>query len=71
MVVPPQDSRQANWIERSTEALTSITEIVDFYQGKVSEANARTAEAAMSVVAREIETGGLYITGRLHEPHAP
>ncbi|KNZ76994.1 Chromatin structure-remodeling complex subunit rsc9 [Termitomyces sp. J132] len=70
-VAPQQDPRQATWIKRSTEALASITELVDFYQGKVTKANARTAKAAMSVVAREIETDGLYTTKSVCEPQAP
>jgi len=60
--MPQPDARQVIWTNRSTDALASILEIVAFYESKVTQDNARTTKAAMSVVAREIEVDGLYAT---------
>ncbi|KAG6837686.1 hypothetical protein H0H93_004962 [Arthromyces matolae] len=69
LTVSRPDLRHEIWVQRSAKALKSILEIVNYYKQKVNEANARTAKAAMGVVAQEIEVNGLYTTER--EAHIP
>ncbi|KAF5384911.1 hypothetical protein D9615_001292 [Tricholomella constricta] len=71
LTVPQPDPRQTTWIKKSTDALASILEIVDFYERRVNEAGARTAKAAMSVVAKEIEVDGLHAVKALRELEIP
>ncbi|KAF8078888.1 hypothetical protein FPV67DRAFT_1558084 [Lyophyllum atratum] len=71
LTVQQPDPRQAIWINRSTDALASILEIVEFYEYKVSQAGARTARAAMGVVAKEIEVDGLHAPKTLRESQVP
>ncbi|KAG6814115.1 hypothetical protein H0H92_002110 [Tricholoma furcatifolium] len=60
-IAPKAGTRQAAWIKRSTEALASITEMIGFYEDKVGAEGARTAQAAMNVLAGEIEVNGLHM----------
>lgn len=55
-------SKQTAWISgRSTmERLEGILETVNFYEVKVSSEGAKTAKDALKIVAREIDSAGLY-----------
>ncbi|GLB35898.1 putative DUF1741 [Lyophyllum shimeji] len=71
LAMPQLNARQATWTTRSSDALDAILEIVAFYESKVSQANARTAKAAMGIVAKEIEADGLYATRNPRNLQAP
>lgn len=53
------------------DILAPVLEVVEFYDGKVRQANAQTAKEAMRAVAKDIEVNGLYVAKASHEVEAP
>jgi hypothetical protein len=53
------------------DTLASVLEVAEFYEERVRQANAQTAEDAMRVLAKEIEADGLYGTKASREMEAP
>jgi len=53
------------------DILASILETVDFYEQKVIQAGASTADDGICIIAREVEANGLHGAKSLPEAEAP
>lgn len=72
LAVPGLADRRESWgVTRPFELLNDIINITEFYEGKITEAGARTAKDAMKAVSREIEADGIHGMKETREMEPP